>query len=74
MHHTKILLHILILTFLLGSYKGYLALWKGSDPEPFQIYPVAISSLPEADQSSLSQGITAYSQRQLDKLLEDYLS
>ena len=74
MHQLKPIPCILCLAFLLGSYKGYLALWKNEKPEPFQIYPVAVDSLPEADRQLLETGIIAHSQRQLDQLLEDYLS
>lgn len=64
----------LLSAFLLGSHKGYLALWKEDDPEPYQIFPVKISSLPEADQQALEQGIPARSDLELAQLLEDFLS
>ena len=58
--------------FLLGSHKGYLALWKDDRAEPYQIFPVKVSSLPEADQQALSRGIPARSDLELAGLLEDY--
>ena len=64
----------LLFTFLLGSHKGYLALWKEDRPEPYQIFPVKIDSLPEADQEALSKGIPARSDLELAGLLEDFLS
>ena len=64
----------LTLVYLLGSFKGYLALWKEDSPEPFQIFPVKVSSLPEADQEALAQGIRARSEIELSSLLEDFLS
>ena len=60
--------------YLLGSHKGYLALWKEDRPEPFQIYPVKVSSLPEQDQLVLEKGIRARSDMELSSLLEDFLS
>ena len=65
---------VILLGFLLGSFKGYVALWKDSSPEPFQIYPCPVNALPEADQKALENGITARSEMELDQLLEDYLS
>ena len=62
------------LMFLLGNYKGYLALWKEDRPEPFQIFPLQIASLPEQDQAALDSGITARSETELSSLLEDFLS
>ena len=64
----------LMLGFLLGSYKGYLALWEDEDPEPRQIYPLPLASLPQADQDALEQGIHVRNQKALNRLLEDYLS
>lgn len=63
-----------ILGFLLGNYKGYLALWKENSPEPFQIFPLYVESLPKKDQNALEKGIPARSELELEQLLEDYLS
>ena len=60
--------------YLLGSHKGYLALRKDDRPEPFQIYPLKVSSLPEQDRLALKKGITARSEIELSSLLEDFLS
>ena len=62
------------LMFLLGNYKGYLALWKEDRPEPFQIFPLQIASLPQADQAALDRRIPARSETELSSLLEDFLS
>ena len=64
----------LTLMFLLGSHKGYLALWKEDNPDPYQIFPVKVESLPQADQEALSRGIPARSDLELAGLLEDFLS
>lgn len=71
---TQILALSLLIMFLLGSHKGYLALWKEDRPEPFQIFPVKVSSLPQADQEALEKGIPARSELELSSLLEDFLS
>lgn len=64
----------LLSAFLLGSHKGYLALWKDDRQEPFQIFPVKVDSLPAADQEALAAGIPARSEIELSSLLEDFLS
>ena len=71
---SPILCLLLISMFLLGSHKGYLALWKDEGTEPFQIFPVKVDSLPDADQEKLSDGIEARSDLELSSLLEDFLS
>ena len=68
------LVSILVCGFLLGNFKGYLALWSEEDPEPVQIFPQPIDMLPEADQIALEEGIYARSQIELDQILESYLS
>lgn len=65
---------VIMAGFLLGSYKGYVALWEDDDPDPKQIFPCPVASLPEADQVSLEQGIRARSETELNILLEDFLS
>jgi hypothetical protein len=58
----------------LGSFRGFLALFQDDRPEPRQIYPLKISSLPPADQQALERGIPVRSEKQLQHLLEDFLS
>lgn len=70
----KTLCAIALSVYLLGSHKGYLALWKDDRPEPFQIYPVKVSSLPDEDRQALEKGIAARSEIELSSLLEDFLS
>lgn len=65
---------LLALMFLLGNHKGYLALWKEDNPEPFQIFPVKVETFPESDQEDLNRGIPARSELELSSLLEDFLS
>ncbi len=65
---------LLLAAYLLGSHKGYLALWKEDCPEPYQIFPVKTASLPEHDQLVLEAGIPARSELELASLLEDFLS
>ena len=59
---------------LLGSWKGYVALFDPGQEEPRQIFPCQTDTLPEADQQALQQGIPIRSPRALQEALEDYLS
>ena len=65
---------VLALYLVLGSWKGYLALFRDGKDEPWQIFPTMVESLPEADQKSLAEGIVIRSEKKLQQLLEDYLS
>ena len=60
--------------FLLGTYKGYIALWTDKTKEPAKVFPYSVASLPPADQKRLEKGIEISSPEQLYALLQDYLS
>ena len=64
----------LLCLFLLGSYKGYIALWTDSSKEPAKVFPYSVKSLPPADQKRLEKGIKISSAEELYELLQDYLS
>ena len=65
---------LLALYLVLGSWKGYVALFRGNDEEPWQIFPTAVAALPEADRTKLEEGIIIRSDAALAQILEDYLS
>jgi len=65
---------VLALVVIVGAWKGYLALFDPGKEEPKQIFPRTVASLPEADQEALEAGIPVRNQRDLESLLEDYLS
>ena len=65
---------LLTLFLILGSYKGYLALYEGNSSEPCQIFHCRIDTLPSADQEKLASGIRVRDRDRLADLLEDYLS
>ena len=65
---------LLALYVVLGCWKGYVALFERGAAEPRQIFPTPVASLPEADQGALEQGIIVRNDRDLQQLLEDYLS
>lgn len=70
-HHIAALLALYL---VLGTWKGFIALFDGGKPEPRQIFPTAVSSLPEHDQLALEKGIIVRNDRALQELLDDYLS
>ena len=65
---------LLMLYLLLGSWKGYVALFEKGREEPRQIFPCPVDSLPETDQLALEEKIPIRNQRDLQQALEDYLS
>lgn len=64
----------LALVLILGSWKGYVALFDKGKSEPRQIFPTTVDSLPPTDQQYLLEGILVRNDRDLQQLLEDYLS
>ena len=70
----KKLASLLALYVVLGCWKGYVALFEAGKDEPRQIFPTQVSSLPLQDQQALESGIPVRNQRDLEQLLEDYLS
>ena len=65
---------VLALGLVLGSFRGFLALFESGCEEPRQIYPCKIDSLPPADQEALAAGIPVPGEKALAHLLEDFLS
>ena len=59
---------------ILGTWKGYVALFRDGDKEPWQIFPTPVAVLPESDRQALEAGIIVRSEKKLQQLLEDYLS
>jgi len=75
MKRMKHILYCIVLTaFILGSKNGYVALWKGDDPEPVKVFPYPVSALPLKDQQALKSGIRLETMEDLYALLQDYLS
>lgn len=64
----------MILGFLLGTYHGRLAVWKGDDPEPYRVYPCPVYLLPKREQDALQKGIRIDSMDDVSDFLENFLS
>lgn len=65
---------LLLLGMVLGSFKGYVALFDDGATEPRQIFPYKIEALPPADQKALEEGIPVRDMERLQQLMEDFLS
>ena len=74
MGKTRVFSLFLAVSMTLGCFRGYLALFDKGASEPRQIFPCAVSSLPEADRQALEAGIPIRNARALEQALEDYLS
>ena len=74
MMSSRLLSGLLALYVVIGSWKGYVALFDQGAAEPKQIFPCPVEALPEADQQALENGIIVRNQRDLQQILEDYLS
>ena len=65
---------IFILGLILGTYKGYVALFDEGATEPRQIFHYKAESLPPADQIALENGIPVRDMERLEQLMEDFFS
>lgn len=64
----------IMLSFLLGTHNGYIALWNDGSAQPIKVFPYRVEILPIADQKALYKGIRIDSELKLTEYLEDYLS
>ena len=60
--------------YILRSYNGLLAVFKGDSDVPYIETDVRIADLPYADMELLNTGIAVESYSELNRLLEDYCS
>lgn len=74
MYRKQLFSLVIALYLVLGTWKGYVALFEAEAQEPRQIFPCPVTALPKTDQEALAKGIPVRNQRDLEQLLEDYLS
>ena len=60
--------------YTLKDYNGQIALFVGDEINPKEIYNTFTTSLPLEDANDIRNGITVYSEEELNELLENYLS
>ena len=70
----KVISLLILLGFYLGCHQGQIALWTDHNPNPVQVFPYKVTSLPHADQQLLREGIYVSDDMELAQRLEDYLS
>ncbi len=59
---------------ILREWDGRLALFKGDDTEPAEVYDVTVAALPTEEQERLREGIVIESEEMLASLLDNYTS
>lgn len=70
----KALTLFLLAGYILGISRGYVAIWKGEDPQPWLVTEMPASMLPERDREALEKGVSLPEDYPLTKALEDYCS
>ena len=60
--------------YMLKEYEGRIGVYHNDDDIPYQQIDVDVSSLPDADQKLLKDGIKVYSIQDLNNRIEDYAS
>lgn len=61
-------------TYIVREHNGMVAVFQQGEDKPFKITDTYVSSLPNADRQSLSNGIQVDTKEELRKLLEDLCS
>lgn len=62
------------LSLYLGLHNGHIALLDGTSTQPVHVFPYRAELYPNADRQALEDGVPITSQKELSRLLEDYLS
>lgn len=60
--------------YILGVSRGYVAVWKDEDPEPFLVTKMPVTMLPLKDVQALEKGIRLPDDYTLAQALEDFCS
>ncbi len=70
----RCLVSLCLLGMILGVSRGYVAIWKEEDPQPWLVTKMPVNLLPEQDQIALKKGIPLPDDEALTRALEDYCS
>lgn len=60
--------------FVIGNWEGQVAVFRGGDAYPMQVYDVSVNALPPEEQEKVLAGIPVADAAGLSVLLEDYTS
>lgn len=61
-------------TYIIKEYNGKLAVFESVQEKPYKVTNLSLTILPEYDKQLLQKGIEVSSVKELNKILEDYLS
>ena len=62
------------ITYCLREFDGGLAVFRGDSPDPYKKIEVNLSLMTDEDKELLRKGITAQSEKELKKVIEDFTS
>lgn len=68
------LLTLCLAGYILGISRGYVAVWRDDDPQPWLVTDMPAALLPKKDRAALEKGICLPEDYTLTKALEDYCS
>lgn len=60
--------------FMLGEYEGYLALYRIGAEKPYKKLDYSINMLTDFDRKLIRNGICVDTEKELNKLIEDFIS
>ena len=58
--------------YTVKEYNGHIGVFRNEETEPFEEIQVDVNLFPETDRELLKQGIKAYTQEELNGVIEDY--
>lgn len=61
-------------SYIIKEYNGKVAIFKKSSENPLLISDVCVNNLPQTDRELLKKGIEVGTQKELNRLIEDYCS
>ncbi len=60
--------------YTIKDYKGRIAVFKYGKELPLEIYEIYTDSLPKSDSNKIHSGINITDEKELEKMIEDYIS
>ncbi len=61
-------------SYVIGVYQDKIAIFTQGDTVPIEVFDVYVSTLPEADQKELKNGVLVKGKSELRQVIEDYTS
>ena len=60
------------IVYTVKEYKGHIGVFRGTENSPFEEIEINVDLFPKADQDLLKEGIKAYGEQELNRVIEDY--